>query len=103
MKPLKTVRGVLQHARNLIANVGWTQGIGHEEDRKGNATCYCMYGAILDTPTVVKVNSIRAMALGLLQKSTGSWSITQWNDVKGRTKKQVLAAFDKAIKAAPRK
>jgi hypothetical protein len=89
---------ILQRARQIIEETGWIQC--HLATRYG----YCMLGALrmaefgtpnigrnpLDDTDMEKIVS-RALRLPRDQK------LHQWNDAIGRTKEEVLAAFDKAI------
>ena len=93
---MKTV-DCLKAARAAIVRYGWTQRYLGDE-RVG----YCAIGAIHRVTDRVSrrrdaVDILRAV-LGLDGKST----LANWNDVTGRTKRQVLAAFSRAIKNSRR-
>lgn len=112
----KTVKEVLVAAQWMLKNVGWCQG---DFAKSGNTivwmgafttlknamdevSCdhidaFCSIGAI----NAVEANrELKKQAIELLGNATGDSSITQWNDNEKRTKKQVLAAFNKAIAGA---
>jgi hypothetical protein len=90
-----TTKDVLISARAEIAH-GWTQG--QFRDSNGNV---CLVGALM-------LGSKHNLAMELscyrpLRLATGvelPKSMMQWNDAKGRTQVEVLAAFDKAIELA---
>jgi hypothetical protein len=106
---MATELDILQEARRLIDEKGWTQGQA-ARTRSGkpveitldDASCFCTVGAL----------SRACMNLGV-PHSGHSWSrtftafrqalpgspdyIAAWNDAPSRTKDDVLKAFDKAI------
>lgn len=89
-------------ARTLIDCEGWTQE-DYARDSEGqcvdytdpNAVCFCALGAVY----VSNSNSdVRAWVNGHLQDVIPpSRYVHEWNDAHGRTKEEVLAAFDRAI------
>jgi hypothetical protein len=105
----KSVKQVLQAARWIIQNVGWCQNTffknkkgNHIYDissalKTGNVGCACASGAI----KLVQTNeSLREDARLSLHKVVDYPSVPIWNDTPGRTKEEVLEAFDKAIARA---
>ena len=92
---------VLVKARNLLDRDGWTQG------RFGDVGGpYCARGALVvaaGAPRPATVPPSRHCgalnsAYHLLQLIVGVETIgADWNDTPGRTKEEVLAAFDAAI------
>jgi hypothetical protein len=96
-----TTKEVLVEARRLIAEKGWAQGdFALDDDGHGynydspRATCYCASGAIrLACPEPYGFVRVEK----LFCKANSIEEIPQWNDAEGRTKDEVLAAFDRAI------
>jgi hypothetical protein len=103
---MTTVLQILTKARDLIEKKGWTQN-SNARNKNGkevlehnrNAVCFCASGAIwraggrcwnqeIDDAEEILISCIR------------NQEIVEWNDQEGRTKKQVLAAFDRAIAKA---
>lgn len=104
----KTAKEVLIAARWIIENVGWCQN-AYYKDANGetgwnfinppvSVSCACASGAIY---FVEADSELHVAALNILFKNIPpiGTTISGWNDQPGRTKKQVLAAFNKAIKA----
>jgi len=97
---VKTQLEILKEARALIEK-GWCQGYNYEWDgfdamaRREDASRFCPHGALL----VVTGNSLSKPLLAAerrLSKFAG-YRYVDWNDVPGRTQKEVLALFDRAI------
>lgn len=100
---------LLRTAVDLIKNVGWTQGTyrrysyadGHEK-----VVSYCAIGALdeaLNKTGGYKEDRFVAAREFLSQAVKGQTTrvgVVSWNDETGRTKEQVLAAFEKAVAAA---
>jgi hypothetical protein len=90
---LDDVTKLLIEGRERIEQ-GWCQG---RFEAKGS---FCMLGAIrYDHQTTKWRRAARkrlARALGLGQEADGN-HIPNWNDAPGRTKDEVLQAFDRAI------
>lgn len=123
MSAPRTSTEMLREARRLLAEEGWTQGWyardangeilevdgphepGQFEGYRG-ATCYCSLGALQVAAgdyTVTDPQSPAAAAVICLAQATDvriPQSIPAWNDSLVRTKAQVLAAYDSAIKLA---
>lgn len=84
----------IELARRKIEQQGWTQNALSDEEGQ-----LCSVGAlILDNDDVsVKALKFLAEAMGL----GSQWKkIDDWNDTPGRTKEEVLAAFQKAEELA---
>lgn len=110
-KKLPIATKVLKLARRLLTTKGWTQGYFAKDDR-GNevcsdsklAKCYCSLGGIRAARALLKVETADEGAGTYLLRSLatrdrkGLAGIVDWNDFPGRTKRQVLAKFDQAIK-----
>jgi len=103
VRPAKTVREVLIAARWILEHNGWTRGNmcernGVQSDvfsaRTGD--CFCAMGAIWATESN---EDLRQRSLVALRVFAAVSSIPYWNDAPGRTKADVLAAFDRAIEA----
>ena len=99
------VREVLIKARALVEK-GWCQGQLHQTRRDWLFRTYeqhCTIGAfhaVTDyfgdaAERFKEANGIDNQSYG------GTFGIIRWNDVPGRTKDQVLAAFDRAIAYNP--
>lgn len=99
-----TTAEVLRAARAKIER-GWCQGAIARTSRgdavfhdSPTARSWCVAGAI----RCITINdpAARAAADAEVARAVGSSYIGDWNDERGRTKEQVLAAFDGAIAAA---
>ena len=96
---------LLRKAKRVIETKGWTQNKYHT---KGDG--YCVAGAIVQAehPKSFKEKSYFAndrtdgpfKYLRLAIRVRRNYPVSQWNDRHSRTKKQVLAAFDRAIALA---
>lgn len=102
---------ILSYALALLAQKGWTQGTG-ARNAKGvtlhcispEATTFCSIGALdrarFDLRAPMEAN---AKAESILESCIpGKFRITTWNDIRGRTKTQVLAKFQEALQKAKR-
>jgi hypothetical protein len=115
MKPSE----ILKKARDLIINRGWTQGAYARaggikavelETISGiisNADSFCSLGAIYSADILEMAgDSNTAHAIDYLQRvvvcefTRFDMFIAYWNDMPGRTKEQVIDAFDEAIELA---
>lgn len=97
--------GAVKSLENGRARVeqGWIQGFmqqpifkveGHWWNRKHTVTMgYCVLGSIQHERATFRAQDYFTRAIG------GN-NIAAWNDAKGRTKEEVLEAFDKAIAIA---
>lgn len=99
-----TAVAILREARKLLTKVGWTKGVFRTHDDTGQLCGYCAVGAIIDARNLVakrrKVPAVTSYkASSLLAEATGMHPIT-YNDLAKTTKRQVIAKFDKAIRAA---
>lgn len=86
---MTTTHEVLVAARNLIDRGGWIQGAVLTSDGR------CAVGALRDTGGALDTND---EPFWILRRQVGT-ALSRWNDTPGRTKAEVLAAFDKAIAA----
>lgn len=102
---MKTPKTILRQARALVAK-GWTQDRyaadkwRHEVDFDSPSACrFCASGAIRR----VSIGSPVTQAYDLMDRAAGPdhAGFVAFNDYPGRTKAEVLAMFDRAIKAAP--
>lgn len=95
---MKTADQILTEARELI-RAGWTQGdYTSIEDGK---VCYCAVGAVRKAAGLLGGgelfdNPSYDGAINRLHRVVGG-SIPYWNDVYGRTREEVVEAFDRAI------
>lgn len=111
------VTATLIGARRLLAEVGWTQG-AFARNAAGNvlsdscgfagaydvagvlrevAACYCAEGAIAAAaPTLLAAYA----AVAVVRRAAGACCLHRWNDARGRTREEVLEAFDRAIALA---
>ena len=101
---------VLRRARKIIAERPFHQGSyavdanGTEVTTTVGAVCCCSFGALkiaagagaFDPPLMDAAKA----AVEFLAYANGIGSVPVWHDAKGRTKRQVIAAFDRAIKLA---
>ena len=87
---------VLRAARAKIEK-GWVQ-YTYEHEADGAPIAWCAAGAI--SRQHLSVNE-SAGAYLLLRRVCGE-TVSAWNDAPGRTKEEVLAAFDRAIALAER-
>lgn len=98
MKASETLKEALK-----LVKKGWRKG-GYALDKDGNevdylkasAVKFCATGAILKTSIMGDSRTPYTLMLKVINTD----SIADWNDMKSRTKKQVIAAFKKAIKLA---
>jgi len=107
MKKSKTPVEVLKEAKKIVTK-GWCQG-HYAVDKKGGivseysravSKC-CATGAIFRAAGMQHSTVAFSFLEKVIPHRAGeSSSIPTWNDNKRRTKKQVLKAFDRAIKAA---
>jgi hypothetical protein len=99
---------ILRKARALIETKGWTQhAIGrrpdgspiHLADNLPQASCFCAEGAILMVAGLSYGRREFTRSAGTVDRAVGL-RLHQWNDAPGRTREEVLDAFDKAIALA---
>lgn len=98
-----TTLQVLRKARALIKK-GWTQGAfarrknGHTtEDDSAAAVKFCVRGAI---NRVARFGEWQVASKCLQDALDDPWrSLVEFNDAKGRKRAEVVALFDRAIKA----
>ena len=95
---------VLVEARRLIAETGWTQNVlardsaSHPAHPSSDRACrFCSIGAIQRAEHTVNLGRITP-ARDVLRWVLDHNSIANFNDAPSRTKADVLAAFDRAIK-----
>ncbi len=84
---------ILRAARERIER-GWCQNEGMDAD--GNV---CALVALGEQFTYGQ-DLFRSEPMRLLREAARSLCIPEWNDAPGRTKSDVLAAYDRAIAAA---
>lgn len=96
---LEEALDVLRQARGLLVRSGWVQGkmasdgIWEVPYYSPKATCYCASGAVFR----VAPGEVAYAALTLLERGASTGAIVPWNDELGRTKAEVIQAFDLAI------
>lgn len=108
----------LTEARDLLVSEGWTQGVYvellNDDDSDSDVVCArCALGALRqmdasDHPHVVanlETQDILLAAMRQVDNNAGGdalvfHSVIEWNDADGRTKEQVIEAFNKAIELA---
>src|SRR5215472_16812630 len=99
----KSTKEVLVAAKWMLENVGWTQR-KFARNKMGNScalddyeqvACYCAAGAIfaVKSESEIFINQARIALRGAMDAG----SLVTWNDEPGRTREQVLEAFQKAI------
>ena len=94
---MKTVT-VLKKARALLAKDGWCQGAYTNNNGE-----HCVMGAIRACTPDYWDQQRQSLDAYLALKSVIHQDPVVWNDQKGRTMRQVLKAFDEAIRAEERK
>lgn len=103
---MRATLDVLKEARALIADKGWCQGV-YARNANGNATdlhgrhaaAFCAEGAMF----CAAGEGFAENALSFFADAIPSGyrrGYLSWNDEPGRTKEEVLAAFDRAIARA---
>lgn len=104
MSKAKNSTEVLQAAKWMLENIGWIQGqniaykYSGQEYRK--IVGFCSVSAI--NYTEVLNTASRQLAYNYLHKIVGE-PVAAFNDRPKRTKKEVIEAFDKAIKLSQKK
>lgn len=112
-KRLPTVQ-TLTEARDLLVNEGWTQGIYFEVLDDSGVCRRCAMGALRqydkeDHSHAVATMDVQNILLQAMREVDNDHpdgddyyftSVIGWNDVDGRTKEQVIEAFNKAIELA---
>ena len=100
----KTVKEVLVAARWIQDHLGWSQGHAHR-NAAGNPAwinndirSVCLWGAISLVES--EDDNLKYQARWAISQAVDSSNAVAWNDTPGRTKQQVLEAFDKAIEKA---
>lgn len=91
-----TAREILIDARDRIAN-GWCQRVSL--CFRNGRSYYCASGAI-QAGRDATLGQLQ-IAANALRAAINDASIVAWNDTTGRTRKEVLDAFDVAIVACP--
>ena len=107
----RAVREILVEARELIDKRGWCQfqfakrdphsngGIQRIASFKVFGNAFCPLGAIMAAGGAGEGGvTLAKQALAVAAGLSGDGHIPGWNDRPGRTKAEVLAVFDKAIK-----
>ena len=94
---MSAVVETLVAARALIEH-GWCQG----DYRVGE--CVCSYGALQQAingdAEDCTITALDVEATAFLKQAMNCLSVVSWNDARGRTQADVLAAFDHAIELA---
>lgn len=117
-KRLPTVQ-TLTEARDLLVNEGWTQGVYFEllndDDSSDDVVCgRCAMGALRqydkeDHSHAVATMEVQDILLAAMRQVDNDHpdgedydflSVIGWNDAVGRTKEQVIEAFNLAIEIA---
>lgn len=96
------LKDVLKAAKRLIKIGGWCQSTSMLKTEDGKCkycTAYAIHTAakkLTETPEACKVATAKAQAL--FSKANNLHGIVSWNDTIGRTKREVLLAFDNALR-----
>lgn len=90
------IADILRNGKLLIETHGWGQGDGAMPPRGG----YCVLTAIAGDKDTYHYDAIRVFERANNLDTESAPAIYDWNDAPGRTKEEVLAAFDKAIALA---
>jgi hypothetical protein len=89
---------ILDKAADYIEANGWLQGNFTGPVTRGTRPCACAIGAMIEVcPDLVLV---RHDAYDALVSTVGGRPIAVWNDTKGRTEAEVIAAFRAAAEKA---
>lgn len=113
IKHLSTVE-TLKEARDLLVNEGWTQGIYIEVLDESGVCRRCAMGALRqydkeDHSHAVATMEVQDILLAAMRQVSNDHpdgpeydflSVIGWNDAVGRTKEQVIEAFNLAIEIA---
>lgn len=94
-KAANSPKQVLQAAKWILENVGWIQGKSYHIVNDKYAG-FCSFEAI--NVVVAKHNSSKSYAVATLSQFMDN-TIVRFNDHPYRTKKEVLAAFERAIES----
>lgn len=95
MNKAKNVREVLLAARWMLKHVGWQRGeFASFDPVSGRPVAFCAIGALMRVEKENPEDYSRALSELFLHIGC---RIPTWNDTPGRTKEEVLAAFDQAI------
>ena len=101
-----SVKEKLIEARNLIEKKGWGQGHYAVDDDgvtvgidSPDACRFCTMGAIYAANRTYSESVVQDLVQALGFDNSGE--VLLWNDSPSRTKDQVLARFDRAIKELP--
>lgn len=90
---MSEVKEALIKARALIKDHGWVQNQpGSHRDG------FCMIGALAEI-CPMRQPDVFFEAVDALRDTTGYMHVTSFNDAEGRTKEEVIQAFDRAIEA----
>lgn len=103
-----TTKQILIKARALIKK-GWAQALfavniygASTSPRSKDAAAWCALGALRAAAT--RGSKIFGARRALANRIPGGYrGVADWNDEEGRTKRQVLALFDRAIKSYSKK
>lgn len=105
----------LTEARDLLINEGWTQGIYFEVLDDSGVCHRCAMGALRqydtddESPHAIATMDVQNILLQAMRQVSNDHpdgpeydflSVIEWNDTVGRTKEQVIEAFNKAIELA---
>lgn len=96
MRPPRLLRTVYLRAIEVLKERGWYQG-GLEEGPGGPC---CMVGACNVALSGSATSPRFHQDLDEVARAVGSILLGDWNDAKGRTRRQVIAALRKAAKLA---
>lgn len=101
---MNSTREILTTARALIER-GWTQATCARNSHgstvppgSADASCWCVYGALYACAAPPNALSDVCTAFRL---AIDMQEIPEWNDAPGRTKEDVLRAFDQALASLP--
>jgi NAD-dependent dihydropyrimidine dehydrogenase PreA subunit len=96
----QVTREIMQRAKGLIQRNGWARGDEEAFDPDRQAG-YCVATACVAACSKAELDAGHERALVLHFKAANGIDpyapIADWNDAPGRTKAEMLAAFDKAI------
>lgn len=101
----RALADILNAAADLIERVGWTQdqwartADGSTAQQDGSdAACFCLWGAVQHV--CGNDDSQTDDALAVFRAATGIQTYIEWNDTKGRTREEVVAALRQSAEYA---
>lgn len=89
--PHELVAPMIDKARKLIEQCGWTRGSLCTDEG------YCIIGALL---AAEKDEEVQELGFDVLRRETGARTVSAWNDLEAKDKKEVLKILARAASRA---